>query len=50
MGIDKLLGSGQVRSGLKVIVDEASARAVEKVEEAGGSVELGDDWDDFEED
>jgi large subunit ribosomal protein L15 len=50
MGIDKLLGSGQVRSALKVIVDEASARAVEKVEAAGGSVELGDDWDDFEED
>jgi len=50
MGIDKLLGSGQVRSGLKVIVDDASARAVEKVEAAGGSVELGDDWDEVEED
>ena len=50
MGIDKLLGSGQVRAGLKVIVGEASARAVEKVEAAGGSVELGDDWDEVEED
>lgn len=40
MGIDKLLGSGQLRVGLNVIVNEASARAVEKVEEAGGSVEL----------
>lgn len=40
MGIDKLLGSGQLRVGLNVIVNEASSRAVEKVEEAGGSVEL----------
>ena len=47
MGIDKLLGSGQVRTALTVIVDEVSARAAEKVEAAGGSVETGedDDWD-----
>ena len=47
MGIDKLLGSGQLRTALTVIVDEVSARAAEKVEAAGGSVETGedDDWD-----
>ena len=51
MGIDKLLGSGQIRIGLTVIVEEASARAVEKVEAAGGSVNVGDDeeWGEFEE-
>tara|TARA_A100001234_G_C12432698_1_gene303407 strand:+ start:76 stop:396 length:321 start_codon:yes stop_codon:yes gene_type:complete len=51
MGIDKLLGSGQIRTGLTVIVEEASARAVEKVEAAGGSVNVGDDeeWGEFEE-
>jgi len=52
MGIDKLLGSGQVRSGLTVIVEHASARAVEKIEAAGGSVETAaddDEWDEFEE-
>lgn len=46
MGIDKLLGSGKIRTALTVIVEEASARAVEKIEAAGGSVETGDDeWD-----
>ncbi len=47
-GIDKLLGSGQIRKALTVIVDEVSARAAEKVAAAGGSVESGgdDDWDD----
>jgi len=49
MGIDKLLGSGQVRTALTVIVEEASARAVEKIEGAGGSVETADD-DEWEED
>jgi len=52
MGIDKLLGSGQVRSGLTVIVEHASARAVEKIEAAGGSVETAaddDEWYEFEE-
>jgi large subunit ribosomal protein L15 len=51
MGIDKLLGSGQVRTSLTVIVEEASARAVEKVQAAGGTVETGDDddWGEFEE-
>ncbi len=47
-GIDKLLGSGQIRKAITVIVDEVSARAAEKVEAAGGTVESGgdDDWDD----
>ena len=50
LGIDKLLGSGQVRSKLTVIVGEASAKAVEKIEAAGGSIEQGDDdWGEFEE-
>ena len=50
MGIDKVLGSGQIRSALTVIVSEASARAVEKIEAAGGTVEASDDeWGDFEE-
>ena len=51
MGIDKLLGSGQIRTGLSVVVGEASARAVEKVEAAGGSVSTGgdEDWGEFEE-
>ena len=50
MGIDKILGSGQMRSAITVIVEEASARAIEKIEAAGGSVEQGDgDWDEFEE-
>ena len=38
LGIDKLLGSGQIRSKLTVIVGEASARAIEKIEAAGGRV------------
>ena len=51
MGIDKLLGSGQIRTALTVIVDEVSARATEKVEAAGGSIASGDDddWGEFEE-
>jgi len=51
MGIDKLLGSGQITSALTVIVDLASERALGKVQAAGGSVETSDDeeWDEFEE-
>ena len=43
MGIDKILGSGRINSALKVIVQEASAKAVEKIEAAGGSIVGGDD-------
>jgi large subunit ribosomal protein L15 len=42
-GIDKLLGSGQIKSAIHVTVEHASANAVAKVEAAGGSVTLDDD-------
>tara|TARA_B100001094_G_C17594162_1_gene513382 strand:- start:189 stop:482 length:294 start_codon:yes stop_codon:yes gene_type:complete len=47
MGIDKLLGSGRVTRALHITVEHASARAVEKIEAAGGSVTLaeGDEWE-----
>ena len=48
LGIDKLLGSGRINSALKVIVQEASSNAVEKLEAAGGSIVAGDD-DEWEE-
>ncbi len=41
-GIDKLLGSGQLNTAINVTVAHASAKAVEKVEAAGGSVTLED--------
>lgn len=41
-GIDKLLGSGQLNTAISVTVAHASAKAVEKVEAAGGSVTLED--------
>ena len=37
LGIDKLLGSGRISSSLTVTVESASAKAVEKIEAAGGS-------------
>ncbi|CAI8267832.1 MAG: uL15m family ribosomal protein [Candidatus Thermoplasmatota archaeon] len=49
-GIDKLLGSGKIGIALEVTVDTASAKAVEKIEAAGGSVIQSDeDWDEWEE-
>ncbi|MDG6220465.1 MAG: uL15 family ribosomal protein [Candidatus Thermoplasmatota archaeon] len=45
MGIDKLLGSGKIEKPLKIIVDTASPKAVEKVEAAGGEVVLSDQTD-----
>tara|TARA_B100001027_G_C16219817_1_gene309248 strand:+ start:563 stop:976 length:414 start_codon:yes stop_codon:yes gene_type:complete len=47
MGIDKLLGSGKITKSLSITVSEASARAIEKVEAAGGSLDTDDDdeWD-----
>ena len=45
-GIDKLLGSGQINSAIHVTVEHASAKAVTKVEAAGGSVTV-DDGDEF---
>ena len=53
MGYDKLLGKGRIDRAINITVAEASARAIEKVEAAGGSVtvrEDGDgDWDEWEE-
>jgi large subunit ribosomal protein L15 len=37
-GIDKLLGSGRISIPVEVIVDSASARAKEKLAEAGGKI------------
>jgi large subunit ribosomal protein L15 len=37
-GIDKLLGSGRISTPLEIIVDQVSARAKEKLKEAGGKV------------
>jgi len=51
-GIDKLLGSGRISSAIEVTVANASAKAVEKVEAAGGSVSTSageEDWDEWEE-
>lgn len=36
LGVDKVLGSGQVRNALTVRADEFSDSAVEKLEDAGG--------------
>jgi len=47
MGIDKLLGSGQLKTALTVTVEEWSAKAAEKVSAAGGSIE-GDDEEEEE--
>ena len=49
-GIDKLLGSGSIASKVNVSVYEASAKAVEKIEAAGGSVDSGDDFSETTED
>ena len=38
MGVDKLLGSGNVSQKLEIVVTESSAKAKEKVESAGGAI------------
>lgn len=38
MGKDKLLGKGQVRTRMRILVDEASESAIRKVQKAGGEV------------
>jgi large subunit ribosomal protein L15 len=52
LGVDKLLGGGQVRRTLHISVDDATDSAIRKIEEAGGSVtvtgETEDDADDEE--
>ncbi|PLW79571.1 50S ribosomal protein L15 [Candidatus Woesearchaeota archaeon] len=51
--IDKLLGSGNVSEKLIITVGEASAKAIEKVEAAGGKVTVlygGDEFEDSNDD
>lgn len=40
LGYGKLLGKGKISRPVTVIVDKASAKAMEKVEKAGGKVEI----------
>ncbi len=39
-GIDKLLGSGYINSKVKITVNHASKKAIEKIKEKGGEVDL----------
>jgi len=51
-GIDKLLGSGRISNAISVTVAQASAKAIEKIEAAGGSVTVSegdDEWGEWEE-
>ena len=38
MGYDKLLGTGSTKQSYKITISAASAKAVEKIEAAGGEV------------
>ena len=49
LGFDKLLGKGKINKALSITVNEASSLAIKKVEAAGGSVNLADDDDEWEE-
>jgi len=40
IGVDKLLSNGQVRKAITLTVAEATPRAIEKIEAAGGKVTL----------
>jgi large subunit ribosomal protein L15 len=40
LGYDKLLGAGRIKGKLKITVDSASEKAVEKIEEQGGKIIL----------
>jgi len=51
MGFDKLLGRGSIDRPLSITVSEVSAKAVQKVEAAGGSIEIDEgkdrgEWED----
>jgi len=50
LGVDKVLGSGQVRNTLVVHAEDFSDSAVEKIEEAGGEAIVTADGGDEEED
>ncbi len=39
-GYSKLLGSGNIKTKLKIKVDSASSKAIEKIEEKGGEIVL----------
>ncbi len=43
IGIDKLLGTGRVSAKIIVMVDEATEKAVSKIETAGGEVKILED-------
>ncbi len=45
MGFDKLLSRGRINKALKITVNEASSRAIEKVEAAGGTVNTAEEGD-----
>ena len=49
LGVDKVLGSGQVRNTLTVHADDFSDSAVEKIEDAGGDVVVTSDEEDADE-
>jgi large subunit ribosomal protein L15 len=38
LGYDKLLGGGQIKTKIKITVDSASEKAIEKIKEKGGEV------------
>lgn len=40
LGYERLLGGGRVTSKMTIKADSASARAIEKIEKAGGKIEL----------
>lgn len=40
LGYDKLLAQGNIRTPMKITIEKASKRAIEKIEEAGGALIL----------
>ena len=42
LGYDKLLGKGKMNRAMNIVVAKASARAISKVESAGGTVTIED--------
>jgi large subunit ribosomal protein L15 len=38
MGVDKLLGTGEVKDKLEIVVSETSEKAKQKIESAGGAI------------
>lgn len=45
LGYDKLLGGGKVNEALEIVIEEASERAVAKVEAAGGTIQQDDEFE-----